>query len=156
MLCPSCHQDNDKVIDSRPCDEGAGIKRRRECQFCGWRFTTYEKIERINIKVVKRNGSREPFDRQKLKNGLELACRKRPNISDAQLEGILNKVEIEVENRFNAEVESQVLGELLMEHLYHLDQVAFIRFVSVYRKFADAKDFVEVLKPMLGRGSHKK
>lgn len=156
MLCPGCHQDNDKVIDSRPCDEGAGIKRRRECQFCGRRFTTYEKIERSSFKVVKRNGSREPFDRQKLKNGLELACRKRPNISDAQLEDILNKVETEIENRFNTEVESQVLGEILMEHLYNLDQVAFIRFVSVYRQFADAKDFVEVLKPMLGRGAHKK
>lgn len=155
MKCPSCHQDNDRVIDSRACDDGFGIRRRRECQFCSRRFTTYERIERASIKVIKRNGTREPFDRQKLKNGLELACRKRP-VSDLQLEEILNKIEIEIENRFDNEVESQFLGEMLMEHLFLLDQVAFVRFVSVYRQFKDARDFVEVLKPMLGKGTHKK
>ena len=150
MKCPSCHQDNDRVTDSRSCDDGFSTRRRRECQFCGRRFTTYERVEKLVLKVVKRDGTREPFDRQKLRYGLELACRKRP-VSEAQIEEILNSVETEVENKYESEVESQYLGELLMECLFHLDQVAFVRFVSVYRQFTDAKDFVEVLKPMLGR-----
>lgn len=150
MKCPSCHQDNDRVIDSRACDDGFVIRRRRECQFCGRRFTTYERIERASIKVIKRDGTREPFDRLKLKNGLEIACRKRP-VTDAQIEEILTQIENDIENRFDTEVESQYLGELLMERLFHLDQVAFVRFASVYRQFNDAKDFVDVLKPMLGR-----
>ncbi|MDO4570045.1 MAG: transcriptional regulator NrdR [Planctomycetia bacterium] len=148
MKCPSCNQDNDKVVDSRACDNGYAVRRRRVCQFCQRRFTTYERIERSVFKVIKRDGSRELFDRKKLKNGLEIACRKRP-VSAAQIEEILNFVENDIENRFENEVESQYLGELLMERLFHLDQVAFVRFVSVYRQFKDTKDFVEVLKPML-------
>ncbi len=150
MKCPSCHQDNDRVIDSRACDDGFGIRRRRECQFCERRFTTYERIERACIKVIKRDGTREPFEREKLRNGLEIACRKRP-VSEDQIEEILTQVENEVENKFDSEVESQYLGELLMERLFHLDQVAFVRFASVYRQFSDVKDFVDVLKPMLSR-----
>lgn len=150
MRCPSCHQDNDRVIDSRACDDGFGIRRRRECQFCSRRFTTYERFERAVIKVIKRDGSREIFDRQKLKIGLEIACRKRP-INDEQIEDILSQVENEIENRYDNEVESQYLGEMLMEKLFLLDQVAFVRFASVYRQFNDAKDFVEVLRPMLAK-----
>lgn len=150
MKCPSCHQDNDRVIDSRACDDGFGIRRRRECQFCGRRFTTYERIERASLRVIKRDGSREPFDRMKLKNGLEIACRKRP-VTDEQIEEILTLVENEIESLVDSEVESQYLGEILMNRLFALDQVAFVRFASVYRQFADTKDFVEVLKPMLGR-----
>ncbi|MBE6428584.1 MAG: transcriptional repressor NrdR [Planctomycetaceae bacterium] len=150
MKCPSCHQDNDRVIDSRACDDGFGIRRRRECQFCSRRFTTYERIERAVMKVVKRDGTREVFDRQKLKMGLEIACRKRP-VNDEQIEEILTFVENEIENRYDSEVESQYLGEILKDKLFHLDQVAFVRFTSVYRQFNDVKDFVEVLKPMLTR-----
>ncbi|MDO4630440.1 MAG: transcriptional regulator NrdR [Planctomycetia bacterium] len=150
MKCPSCHQDNDRVIDSRACDDGFGIRRRRECQFCGRRFTTYERIERASLRVIKRDGTREPFDRTKLKIGLEIACRKRP-VTDEQIEEILTQVENEIESLVDSEVESQYLGEILMNRLFALDQVAFVRFASVYRQFADAKDFVEVLKPMLGR-----
>ncbi|MDO4549711.1 MAG: transcriptional regulator NrdR [Planctomycetia bacterium] len=153
MRCPSCHQDNDRVIDSRSCDDGAGIRRRRECQFCGKRFTTYERIERTAQKVIKRDGLREPFDRMKLKKGLERACWKRP-ISDAQLEEIIIEVENEIENMDN-EVESQHLGEMLMARLRDLDQVAFVRFASVYRQFQDVKDFVEELKPMLGKYNNR-
>ena len=155
MKCPNCLQDNDKVIDSRSCEDGLGIRRRRVCLFCAQRFTTYERIERNPIKVIKRNGTREPFDRQKLKNGLELACRKRP-VSDAQIEEVLNQIEIEIEKNYEAEVPSQLLGELLMDRLFQLDQVAFVRFVSVYRQFNDIQDFVDVLTPILSRGSHKK
>lgn len=150
MKCPSCHQDNDRVIDSRACDDGFGIRRRRECQFCERRFTTYERIEHTCVKVIKRDGSRQAFDRNKLRNGLEIACRKRP-VSEEQIEEILSQVENDLENHGDAEVESQYLGELLMERLFNLDQVAFVRFASVYRQFSDAKDFVDVLKPMLGR-----
>ena len=154
MKCPNCHQDQDKVIDSRSCDDGFGIRRRRVCQFCQRRFTTYERIERGSIRVIKRNGTREIFDRQKLKNGLELACRKRP-VSDAQMEEVLNQIEIEIENRFDSEIESQALGEMLMQRLSTLDQVAFVRFASVYRQFKDLQDFVSVLAPILGKGTKK-
>ncbi|MBQ6108310.1 MAG: transcriptional repressor NrdR [Thermoguttaceae bacterium] len=155
MKCPLCHQDNDRVIDSRACEDGFVIRRRRECQFCGRRFTTYERIERSSLKVVKRDGTREPFSREKLRTGLEIACRKRP-IKSEQIEEILTYVENEVENRFDNEVESQFLGEILMEKLFSLDQIAFVRFASVYRQFNDAQDFVEVLKPMLGKKNKSK
>ncbi len=149
MKCPVCQQDNDRVIDSRSCDDGYGIRRRRVCQFCEKRFTTYERIERSPVKVIKRDGSREPFDRGKLKKGLEQACWKRP-VSDSQLEQIITKVEIDLE-KADGEVESQQLGEMLMAELRELDQVAFVRFASVYRQFQDVKDFVAELKPMLGK-----
>lgn len=149
MKCPVCQQDNDRVIDSRACDDGDGIRRRRECQFCMKRFTTYERIERTAVRVIKRDGTREPFDRLKLKKGLEQACWKRP-ASAAQIEQIVKTVETELENT-DGEIESQELGEMLMNHLRELDQVAFVRFASVYRQFQDVKDFVEELKPMLGK-----
>ena len=148
MKCPGCHEDNDKVIDSRACDDGFGIRRRRECLSCSRRFTTYERVERASLKVVKRNGTKELFDRQKLKHGLEIACRKRP-VTDEQMEEILSQVEMEIETNYGSEVESQFLGEILLKQLYQLDQVAFIRFASVYRQFKDARDFVDVLTPIL-------
>ena len=149
MKCPACKEDDDRVLDSRLCDDGFGIRRRRECQFCKQRFTTYERIERTTLKVVKRDGTREPFDRQKLKNGLERACWKRP-ISDAKLEAIIEEVVQEV-YKTDHEVESQQLGEMLMSRLRDLDEVAFVRFASVYRQFQNVKDFVDELKPMLGK-----
>jgi len=136
------------VIDSRASEDGFATRRRRECLDCKRRYTTYERVERTAIKVVKKDGARVPFDRNKLKLGLEKACWKRP-ISDARLEGIVSEIENHVEARFDSEVESRYVGELVMQHLRGLDQVAYVRFASVYRQFEDVQDFVEELRPML-------
>jgi transcriptional repressor NrdR len=148
MKCPFCHADNDRVIDSRASHDRFAIRRRRQCLGCKRRFTTYERIEGAAIKVVKKDGTREPFDRIKIKQGLEKACEKRP-ISDEQLETIVTSVENEVEAKFESEVESRHLGDLVMAHLRDLDQVAYVRFASVYRQFEDVHDFVSELKAML-------
>ncbi len=125
------------------------IRRRRECLDCKRRYTTYERIEEPAIKVVKKDGTRVPFERDKIKRGLEKACWKRP-VSDEQIEAVVNTVESELAAKFETEVESRFLGELVMQHLRKLDQVAFVRFASVYREFKDVRDFVEELGPMLG------
>ncbi|MBN1589470.1 MAG: transcriptional repressor NrdR [Pirellulales bacterium] len=148
MKCPYCQKDNDRVIDSRASEDGAAIRRRRECSACHYRYTTYERVERTTIKVIKKDGIREPFDRLRLKGGLEKACWKRP-ISDAKLEEIVSAVENDIESKFESEVESHYLGELVMRHLRKLDQVAYVRFASVYRQFEDVQDFVDELRPML-------
>ncbi len=148
MKCPYCQQDNDRVIDSRASDDGAAIRRRRECSACRSRYTTYERVERTSIKVIKKDGVREPFDRARLKAGLEKACWKRP-ISDAKLEAIVSAVENDIEGKFETEVESRYLGEQVMRYLRQLDQVAYVRFASVYRQFEDVQDFVDELRPML-------
>ena len=148
MRCPFCQADNDRVTDSRASEDGHAIRRRRQCLACKRRYTTYERIERTHLKVVKKDGARVPYDRNKLKLGLEKACWKRP-ISDAQLEAILWEIENQVETRFESEVESRHLGELVMARLRDLDQVAYVRFASVYRQFEDAHDFVDELRPML-------
>ena len=140
--------DNDRVIDTRASEDGFAIRRRRECLACKRRYTTYEHIEGTTVKIVKKDGSREPFDRVKIKQGLEKACWKRP-ISDAQLEKILSEVEKEIDENFEAEVESRHVGEMVMRRLRALDQVAYVRFASVYRQFKDARDFVDEIKPML-------
>jgi len=148
MKCPYCQADNDRVIDSRASEDGFATRRRRECLDCKKRYTTYERVERTTMKVVKKDGARVPFDRNKLKLGLEKACWKRP-ISDAKLEAIVSDVENNIEANFDSEVESRYVGELVMQHLRELDQVAYVRFASVYRQFEDVQDFVEELKPML-------
>jgi transcriptional repressor NrdR len=148
MKCPFCQQDNDRVIDSRASQDGFATRRRRECLKCGHRYTTYERIEGTTIKIVKKDGTREPFDRLKIKRGLEKACWKRP-VSDAQLENVITSVENELESRFEMEVPSGEVGELVMQQLRNLDQVAYVRFASVYRQFEDVHDFVHELKPML-------
>lgn len=148
MKCPHCHQDNDRVLDTRASEDGTAIRRRRECLACHYRFTTYERVERMRIRVIKKDGTRVPFDRDKIRLGLEKACWKR-KISDAQIEAIVADVENYVESRFDTEVESRLLGELVMERLRKLDQVAYVRFASVYRQFEDVHDFVEELRPML-------
>lgn len=148
MRCPFCHADNDRVIDSRASHEGYAIRRRRECLACERRFTTYEQIEEFVIKVVKRDGSREPLDREKIRRGLEKACWKRP-VSPQQIEEIIAAVERDVYSHFEDEVDSEYLGESVMRHLRDLDEVAYVRFASVYRKFEDVRDFVEELQPML-------
>ena len=148
MKCPYCQQDDDRVTDSRIAEGGNAIRRRRECNRCGKRFTTYERVEKRRLKVVKKDGSRVPFDRNKIKVGLEKACWKRP-ISDAQIEAIVTSIEDEIEKSFDSEVESRYIGELAMKHLRQLDQVAYVRFASVYRRFEDIEDFMEEVKPML-------
>ena len=148
MRCPFCLADNDRVTDSRASEDGHAIRRRRQCLGCKRRYTTYERIERTHLKVVKKDGARVPYDRNKLKLGLEKACWKRP-ISDAQLEAILWEIENQVETQFESEVQSRHLGELVMARLRDLDQVAYVRFASVYRQFEDAHDFVDELRPML-------
>lgn len=148
MRCPYCRQDNDRVIDSRASQDGFATRRRRECISCHRRYTTYEKIEEPAVKVIKKDGTRVPFERDKIKRGLEKACWKRP-ISDDQLEAIVAAVENEVYESAEAEVESDLLGEMVMKRLRQLDQVAYVRFASVYRQFQDARDFVHELGPML-------
>ncbi len=148
MRCPFCREDNDKVIDSRTAQEGAAIRRRRLCLSCNRRFTTYESIEKTALKVVKRDGTRIPYDRNKLRSGLEKACWKRP-ISAEQIDNIVSRIETLVESKFDAEVESRFLGEAVMEELKILDEIAYIRFASVYRQFKDVQEFVKGLGMIL-------
>ncbi|QDT67866.1 Transcriptional repressor NrdR [Planctomycetes bacterium MalM25] len=154
MRCPYCRKDNDRVIDSRASQDGAAIRRRRECVSCDRRYTTYERPEETTIKVVKKDGSRAPFDREKIQKGLERACWKRP-ISTRQIETTVDAIENDVYQGFETEIESAELGQLVMEHLRELDQVAFVRFASVYREFKDAHDFVEELRPILEAAPRK-
>ena len=148
MKCPFCRVDQDRVLDTRGSQDGYAIRRRRECLHCKRRYTTYEQIEELGLKVVKKDGVRVPFDREKIRVGLEKACWKRP-ISSEQIEAIVSAVENQIYTDFESEVDSQALGELVMQHLRLLDQVAFVRFASVYREFKDVRDFVEELEPML-------
>lgn len=155
MKCPYCRKDNDRVIDSRASQDGFAIRRRRECLSCRRRYTTYERIEEQAIKVVKKDGVREPFEREKIRRGLEKACWKRA-ISDEQMEAVVSAVEGDVYANFDAEIDSRSLGELVMKHLRQLDQVAFVRFASVYREFKDVRDFVDELEPMLEESRRSK
>lgn len=152
MRCPFCRVDNDRVIDSRAGDDGASIRRRRECLDCKKRFTTYERVERQMLSVVKKGGDREPFEREKIKRGLAKACWKRP-ISEEQIEMAVSALESELYGTYETDVPSRVLGERVMELLRGLDQVAFVRFASVYREFKDIRDFVEELEPILAETS---
>jgi transcriptional repressor NrdR len=140
--------DNDRVIDSRASQDGLAIRRRRECLHCERRFTTYERPEETTIKVIKKDGSRASFDREKIKRGLERACWKRP-VSTRQIETTTAAIEHDVYEHFECEVESRELGEIVMRYLRDLDGVAFVRFASVYRQFNDVYDFFEELRPML-------
>lgn len=149
MKCPFCGYTESKVIDSRPTDEGEKIRRRRECISCGKRFTTYEIIESVPIIVVKKDKSREAFDRVKLFNGMLRACEKRP-VSIGQLEEAVNQIEAELQNSLDREVTSVHIGELAMEKLKSLDEVAYVRFASVYRQFKDINTFMEELAKLLG------
>ena len=129
-------------------EDGFSIRRRRHCLSCGRRYTTFERVEEMAIKVVKKDGCREPFQREKIRQGLARACWKRP-ISDEQIDKLVSDIESDVYARFESELESRVLGDLVMEHLRELDQVAFVRFASVYREFKDVNDFVHELGPIL-------
>lgn len=148
MKCPFCGFEESKVIDSRPTDEGERIRRRRECIKCAKRFTTYEIIESVPVIVVKKDKSREPFDRQKLFNGLLRACEKRP-VSIAQLDEVVNDIELTIQNSLDREVTSVYIGELAMDKLKNLDEVAYVRFASVYRQFKDINTFMNELSKLL-------
>lgn len=148
MRCPFCGYSDSRVIDSRPTVEGNSIRRRRECGSCGKRFTTYEKVDELPLLVVKKDGRREPFDRQKLLHGLIKACQKRP-VSADKLEAVVESIERELRNTMEQEVKGQYIGELVMDSLRGLDEVAYVRFASVYREFRDAESFMEELKNLL-------
>jgi len=150
MRCPYCGEGDDRVVDSRESREGAVIRRRRECNACQRRFTSYETVEEIPLLVVKKDGRREPFDRNKLLRGLMKACEKRP-VETKTLEDICDAVESELSAREPREMTTLELGASIMEKLKELDQVAYVRFASVYRRFEDLGDFVDELKALLGR-----
>ncbi|MBQ3137672.1 MAG: transcriptional regulator NrdR [Clostridia bacterium] len=149
MKCPFCSYEESKVIDSRPTDEGEKIRRRRECISCGKRFTTYEIIESVPIIVVKKDKSRQAFDRVKLFNGMLRACEKRP-VSIEQMEKVVSDIEAELQNSLDREVTSVHIGELVMDRLKTLDEVAYVRFASVYRQFKDINTFMDELAKLLG------
>jgi len=151
MKCPYCKNDNDKVVDSRSAEEASVIRRRRECLECGRRYTTYERVEEIPLRVVKKDGTRVPFDRSKILVGLHKACEKRP-VSAEALDAVVQEIENEIYERSEKEVPSKVIGELVMKKLRQLDQVAYVRFASVYREFKDPTQFLEELRPMLEKG----
>lgn len=148
MKCPYCSCPSTKVTDSRDTDDSTSIRRRRQCLKCGRRFTTYETVEEVPLRVIKKSGIREMFDRNKLRNGLIRACEKR-NISSQQIEEIVDEVERSIRNRLLQEVTSDMLGEMVMEKLKHLDQVAYVRFASVYRQFTDIGNFMKELKSLM-------
>ena len=154
MKCPYCREDNDKVIDTSDVEGGAIIRRRRQCQACDRRFTTYERIEQHPLKVVKKDGRRVPFDRERIRTGLEKACEKRP-VSAEAIDALVSEVENEVYQNMDREVPSDYIGELVIKRLRKLDEVAYVRFASVYRAFKDASDFVEEVEPLLGNSSDK-
>lgn len=148
MKCRYCLGTDSRVVDSRPTEDGTAIRRRRECINCGKRFTTYEKIEEIPIMVVKKDGGREPFDSEKILAGIRKACEKRP-ISAAEQDKLVDDVVREVFNSLEQEVKSETIGELVMQHLKDLDEVAYVRFASVYRQFKDINTFMNELKLLL-------
>lgn len=147
MRCPKCKKDNDKVIDSRSAGEGTIIRRRRECVECGYRFTTYERLEEEPLRVVKKDGARVTFDREKIKRGLMRACEKRP-IAIETIERLVQEVEDVIQQKFDREVDSSFIGEEVMKRLSKIDQVAYVRFASVYRKFNDAGDFAREIESL--------
>lgn len=154
MKCPYCREENDKVVDTRTGEDGFVIRRRRFCNSCGKRFTTYERVEVTNVRVVKKDGTRVPFDRDKLRRGIERACWKRP-VSEGQISALVAELETKIENEGETEVTARSIGELVMKFLRTLDEVAYVRFASVYRKFNNAEDFAKELAPMLADSRRK-
>jgi transcriptional repressor NrdR len=147
MRCPKCGCQDDKVIDSRASREGATIRRRRECTACAYRFTTYEEVERTGLVVLKRDGRREEFSKEKLLSGLKKACQKRP-IGPKLVEDLVERIVNEVTDKYEREVPSEFIGRLVMEGLRQIDEVAYVRFASVYRRFQEATDFVHEVKKL--------
>ena len=155
MKCPFCDNIDTKVIDSRPAEDGHAIRRRRVCGKCDSRFTTYEKVEEVILMVIKRDGSRQAFDRMKVMNGIIKACEKRPVSMDTS-EYMVDQIERGLNNMMKKEVESSFIGELIMKQLREVDQVAYVRFASVYRDFADVETFVAEIEKLLGQERKEK
>ena len=150
MKCPFCNKDNTRVIDSRPAEDNNAIRRRRMCDECGKRFTTYEKVEIIPIVVIKKDNTREQYDRAKIQAGILRACHKRP-VSLEQINSLVDEAELEIFNREEKEISSAIIGEIVMDKLKDLDAVAYVRFASVYREFEDVNTFMNELKKILYR-----
>ena len=150
MKCPYCYVPESKVIDSRPADNGMSIKRRRECVSCGRKFTTYEKVEDIPLRVIKKDASRQSFDKSKIMNGVTRACEKRP-VTSEQIEKLVNEIEAQVYNTSNKEITTLEIGEMVMEGLKELDDVAYVRFASVYRQFKDVNTFIDELQKLIDK-----
>ena len=148
MKCPFCNKDDTRVVDSRPVDDNSSIRRRRMCDACGKRFTTYEKVETIPLIVIKKDQNREQYDRRKIENGVIRACYKRP-ISAQQITAVVDQIETLVFSREEREVSSEVIEEIVMDQLKELDPVAYVRFASVYREFKDVNTFMDELKKLL-------
>ena len=148
MKCPFCNQDNTRVVESRPVDDNTAIRRRRMCDACGKRFTTYEKVETIPLIVIKKDQNREQFDRSKIEAGVLRACHKRP-VSAEQIHKLVDEVETEIFNLEEREIPSSVIGEIVMDKLKDLEAVAYVRFASVYREFKDVNTFMDELKKIL-------
>jgi transcriptional repressor NrdR len=147
MRCPKCHKDNDRVVDSRTAPDGFAIRRRRECLLCNARFTTYERIEHVFPRVLKRSGGVEPFDRLKIERGILSACQKR-NIPSQEIDQLIDDLLVTLEQTKGAEVESSYIGQLIMERLRTLDPVAYVRFASVYAAFDDVQQFIDTVNAM--------
>ena len=150
MRCPFCGKENTKVIDSRPADDGSSIRRRRHCDACQKRFTTYEKIEAIPLVVIKKDLYREPYDRSKIESGIFKSCHKRP-VSVDQINELVDDIESQIFNMDLKEIPSSTIGEIIMEKLRSLDPVAYVRFASVYREFKDVNTFMDEIKKLLDR-----
>lgn len=148
MKCPYCNEDETKVIDSRPVDDNCSIRRRRQCEKCGRRFTTYEKLETMPLVVIKKDNSRETYDRSKIESGVIRSCHKRP-VSTQQIDSMIDEIENQIFNMEEREVSTNMIGELVMERLKELDEVAYVRFASVYREFKDVNTFMEELGKLL-------
>ncbi len=148
MKCPFCNADESKVVDSRPTDEGHVIRRRRECNKCKNRFTTYEKVEEIPLIVVKKDGNRESYNRHKIINGIIRACEKRP-VSIEVIEAVMDRIERKLHNALEKEIQSKTIGQHVMDELKDLDEVAYVRFASVYRQFKDVNTFIEELNRLI-------
>ena len=150
MKCPFCGDDNTRVIDSRPADDNSSIRRRRQCDVCGKRFTTYEKVESVPLMIIKKDRTREVYDRAKLEKGLVRSCHKRPVTMD-QIEACVDAIEAEIFNLGLREVESSVVGGIVMDKIRDLDEVAYVRFASVYREFKDVNTYIEEIQKFLKR-----
>ena len=148
MKCPFCNAADTKVIDSRPADDNSSIRRRRQCETCGKRFTTYEKLETMPLMVIKKDDSREVYERSKLEKGILHSCHKRP-VSSQQIDSMVDEIETQIFNMEEKEVPTSVIGELVMKKLQMLDEVAYVRFASVYREFKDVNTFIEEIGKLL-------
>ncbi len=151
MKCPFCFAQDTKVIDSRPADDNASIRRRRQCETCGKRFTTYEKLETVPLMVIKKDNSREPYDRSKIERGILQSCHKRA-VSAGDIHRVLDEIETALFAREQTEIASSIIGEMVMERLQALDEVAYVRFASVYREFKDLSTFMEELNKIIRSG----